>query len=231
MNKAVSLRRRLALSLLRSVDQLMPTSRLDWTRAMWAELDHMEDDRQALRWAVGCVVAGSKERISTMLAGNLTISRWILVPEMLLCFLPLTLGWLDALVGGSGIIRLNGEVIEKYFLHTPGGVFALVTMITAAALGVLGPLGLAGAFRLIATGRLPSGRWFRTALVTGPTLYGVLALASRLAIGGIGALSFAALDSFDFWSGILLLSVLPSLGAAHMLHLTRPRPDDSLAVS
>ena len=164
-----------------------------------------------------------------MFAVNLTISRWILVPEMLLCFLPLTFGWLDALVGGSGIIRLNSEVIEKYFLHTPGGVFALVTMITGAAIGVLGPLGLASAFRLVATGRPPRGPWFRTALVTGPTLYGVLTLASRLAIGGKIALSFAALDSFDFWSGILLLSVLPALGAAHMLHLAQPRPNDSLA--
>lgn len=231
MNKPVSLRRRLALSLLRSIDPLMPASRRDWARAMRAELDHLKDDSQALRWAIGCVVAGSKERINTMFAANLTISRWILVPEMLLCFLPLTLGWLDALVGGSGIVRLNGEVIEKYFLHTPGGVFALATMITGTAIGVLGPLGLASAFRLIATGRPPGSRWFRTALIAGPTLYGVLTLASRWAIGGKSALSFDASDAFDFWSGILLLSILPSLGAAHMLHLARPTSNDSLATS
>ncbi|MFL6603565.1 MAG: hypothetical protein ACJ8R9_19870 [Steroidobacteraceae bacterium] len=231
MNEPVSLRRRLALSLLRSVHQLLPISSLDWAKAMRAELDHLEDDREALRWAIGCVVAGSKERISTMFAANLKISRWILVPEMLLCFVPLTLGWLDALVGGSGIVRLNGDIIEKYFLRAPGGIFALVTMIAGAALGVLGPLGLASAFHLVATGRPPSRRWFRTALVTGPALYGALTLVTRLAIGGKSALSFDALDSFDFWSGILFLSALPSLGAAHMLHLAPPRPNESLAAS
>lgn len=164
-----------------------------------------------------------------MLAAQLKISRWILVPEMFLCFIPLTLAWLDALVGDSGIVRLNGAVIDKYFLHTSGGVFALLTMITRAVVGVLGPVGLASAFRLVATGRSPSRRWFRTALVAGLAVYGVLSLACRLAIGGTSALSFDATDSFDFWSGIVLLSVLPSLGAAHMLHLARPRPSDGVA--
>jgi hypothetical protein len=230
MNESVSLRRRLARFLLRHLHRMLPTSRLDWAQAMRAELDHLED-REALRWAIGCLVAGSKEWIGTLFAADLKISRWILIPEMLLCFVPLTLGWLDAVVGGSGIVRLNGDIVEKYFLHAQGGIFALATMIAGAALGVLGPLGLASAFRLVATGRPPSGQWFRTALVTGPALYGVLTLVTRLAVGGKGALSFDALDSFDFWSGILLLSALPSLGAAHMLHLAPRRPNEPLAAS
>jgi hypothetical protein len=57
---------------------VLPSSRLDWARAMRAELDHLQDDREALIWAIGCVVAGSKERIGTMFAANLKISRWIL---------------------------------------------------------------------------------------------------------------------------------------------------------
>jgi len=53
---------------------------------MQTELDHLENDGDALGWAMGCVVAGLKERISTMFAANLKISRWIFLPEMLLCF-------------------------------------------------------------------------------------------------------------------------------------------------
>lgn len=219
MNAPVSLERRLALALIRRVDRLLPPSRFEWAKAMQAEIDHVQNDHDALAWAIGCIVAGSKERINSMLGGKLKISRWIFVPEMLLCFVPLTLGWLDALGGGSGILRLNGEVIHRDFLQTPDGTFALIALIAGAVLGALGPLGLAMAFRLVISGRPPAGRWLRTALVAGPAIYGVLLLVVRLATAGTGALSFNTVDSFDFWSGILLLSALPSLGAIHLLRI------------
>lgn len=219
MNAPVSLRRRLALALMRRVDHVLPTSRLEWAKAMQTEVDHLQDDRAALAWAVGCVIAGSRERINSMLSGNLKISRWIVIPEMLLCFVPLTLGWLDAIGGSSGIMRLNGDLIHKRFLETPDGAFALAALIAAAVLGAFGPLGLAAAFRLVTSGRPPNNRWFRTALVAGPVVYGVLILLVRSATAGVGALGFDSADSFDFWSGMLLLSALPSLGAAHLLRL------------
>jgi hypothetical protein len=226
MKHSVSFKRRLAHSLLRTVYPLLPASRRDWAAAMRAEIDSLQDDGAALQWAIGCLIAGSKERIRTLLGDNLKIPRWILVPEMLLCFLPLTVAWLDALFGGSGIVRLNGAVIETHFLNTPGGLFALLTMICGATIGVLGPLGLLIAFRWVAAGRLPSNRWFRATLVSGPTLYGSLMLVSRVAIGGTGALRFDAVDSFDFWSGFVLLAVLPALGAAHLLRLAPSREND-----
>ena len=222
MNAPPSLRRRLANVLMRRLDRLLPPSRREWGQAMRAELDHLPSDRDALAWAIGCLVAGSKERINVMLTGNLRISRWILVPEMLLCFVPLTFAWLDAVGAGSGIMRLGGHVIDKRFLHGPGGTLVLVALAAAAVLGALGPLSLGAAFRWIVAGRPPASRWFRAALVAGPAIYGALTLATRLATGGPGALAFDAVDSFDFWSGILLLSVLPSLGAAHLLRLAYP---------
>lgn len=166
-----------------------------------------------------------------MLTGNLKISRWIFVPEMLLCFVPLTLGWLDALGGSSGIVRLNGDVIQKYFLHSPGGTLALLGLIAGAILGALGPLGLTAACRLVVSGRPRGSRWFRRVLVAGPAVFGLLMLATRLAIGGTGALGFDAPDSFDFWSGILLLSALPSLGAVHMLRVAPQDPYEGLAAT
>ena len=231
MNESASFKRWLAQALLRRARQLLPASRLEWAKAMQTELDHLENDGDALGWAIGCVVAGSKERISTMFAANLKISGWIFLPEMLLCFVPLTLDWLDVIGGSSGIIQLNGNIIQKYFLHAPGGTYVLVTMIAGAVLGTLGPLGLIAAFRLIVSGRRPPSRWFRAALVAGPAVYGLLTLVTRLAISGTGALGFGAVDSFDFWSGVLLLSVLPSLGAVHMLYLAPKRPYESLPAS
>lgn len=222
MKRSVSLERWLALALMRCVRRVLPPDRLDWAKAMQAELDQLQNDRDALAWVIGCVIAGSKARIKSMLTGNLRISRWILVPEMLLCFVPLTFGWLDALGGSSGIVRMNGEVIQRYFLHTPAETLALVALIAGAVLGSLGPLGLTTAFRLVVSGRAPGGRWLPTVLVAGPALYGVLTLVAQLAIGGMGALGLDAPDSFDFWSGILLLSVLPSLGAAHLLVCRSP---------
>jgi hypothetical protein len=222
MNAPASLRRRLAIVLMHRLERLLPASRREWGKAMRAELDHLPSDRDALAWAIGCLVAGSKERINAMLTGNLKISRWILVPEMLLCFVPLTFGWLDAVGGSSGIMRLNGDIIDRQFLHGPGGTLVLVALIAAAVLGALGPLSLGAALRWIVSGRPPGSRWFRAALVAGPAIYGALTLATRLVTGGTGALAFDAVDSFDFWSGVLLLSVLPSLGAAHLLRLAYP---------
>lgn len=225
----MSFRRRAALAFLRFAQQLLPPSRLDWSKAMRAELDSLRDDRDALAWSVGCVTAGFKERMSTVFNTDLKISRWVLVPEMLLCFVPLTLGWLDAIGGSSGIVRLNADVIQRYFLAAPGGTIALFTMAAAAVLGAVGPLGLATALRVIVVGRSSSSRWSRAVLVGGPILCGVLTLAARVAIAGPGALGFKASDSFDFWSGIVLLAVLPSLGAVHMFHLAPRKARQSFA--
>lgn len=166
-----------------------------------------------------------------MLTGNLRISRWILLPEMLLCFVPLTLAWLVAIGASSGIMRLNGEAIQKHFLHSPGGTLLLAVVLAGVVLGALGPLGLTAAFRLIVSGYPPRSQWLRAALVAGPVAYGVLTLLIRVALGGPGALAFDSADAFDFWSGILLLSALPALGAVHMLSLAPQSQQKRLAAA
>jgi len=209
--------RRLALLLTRCAQQLLPARRKEWARAMHAELEHIEKDRDALWWAMGCFVTGIQERVYGMLTGNLKISRWILAPEMLLCFVPLTFGWLDGVGGHFGIIRLTREVIDKYVLGVPGGRVLLMQMLAIAILGVIGPLGLASAYRLIVLNRPLRTRWLRTALCLGPILFGLVALAARWANDGTQGFSVRSVDAFDFWSGVLLLSVLPALGAVHLL--------------
>jgi hypothetical protein len=67
--------RRLAEVLGRQARTLMPRSRRDWGDAMRNELEHIADDRGALRWAVGCLVGAIAERVRSRNLGDLAIVR------------------------------------------------------------------------------------------------------------------------------------------------------------
>jgi hypothetical protein len=54
----------------------MPQGDMHWGRAMQSELEAIEDDREALRWAMGCVSAGYWERANVML--QTWYARWAL---------------------------------------------------------------------------------------------------------------------------------------------------------
>lgn len=62
-----ALRRRFARVLARHAAQVMPRSTLRWDQAMQNELEAIEDDQMALRWAFGCVKAGYWERANRAL--------------------------------------------------------------------------------------------------------------------------------------------------------------------
>lgn len=130
-----------------------------------------------------------------MLRGNLRISTWIAVPEMLLCFAPLTIAGVDAVQTLSGMLQQPA----------PRGASAVAVTIMVAALAAIGPVGLVGAFRVLFNGKPIRARWLRVAVVAGPILLGLVLIASQ---------------AFDLWSGLVLLSLLPALGAAHLLHLS-----------
>jgi hypothetical protein len=231
VNRLAPQSRRLTLALMRLATQLLPKTRADWARAMHAELDRIGDQQEAFAWALGCVLAGLKERINVMITSHPKISRWILAPEMLLCFIPLTIGWRDGIVGSSAIVRLDLYVVHRYFLDVPGGTLILIAMLTGVVMATVGPLGLFAAFRLIVWGRPPRSEWVRACLVIGPILYGLLTLFLRVAIDGFPSFGFRTDDAFDFWSGILLLSVLPALGAIHMLRIFPRNPHRNAALS
>jgi hypothetical protein len=59
--------RRIARALLRHAAQVMPHGDMCWDQAMQNELQAIEDDREALRWAIGCVMAGYRERSHALL--------------------------------------------------------------------------------------------------------------------------------------------------------------------
>jgi hypothetical protein len=211
-----------AVALMRAAAMLMPAARIDWIRAMRAEFDHFENDRHAFLWAAGCLRSGINERMNTMIYGDLKISRWLLAPEMLLCFAPLTLLWLDGIDGSSGLLRLTSAAIHKHFTGVPGGTVLLMSMLAGVVLASIGPIALIAAFRMILRRTPIKHAALRVALLAAPILYGLMSVAVRAVETGSAAFDLSSSDAFDFWSGIFLLSVLPALGALHLLRLSQP---------
>jgi hypothetical protein len=62
-----ALRRRIANILMGHAAYVMPFRKMDWGKAMQNELEAIDDDRVALRWAFGCVIAGYSERLNALL--------------------------------------------------------------------------------------------------------------------------------------------------------------------
>ncbi|WP_129777577.1 hypothetical protein [Peristeroidobacter soli] len=207
---------------LRLTSALMGKDGSEWSRAMYVELNHVpHDDR--LSWALGCVIAGMKWRIETMRSGNLRVSRGVLFLELLLCFLPITLGWWDAVFGASGVLGLNQSTLQDYFLATPLGRAILGMMIGGAVIGLSGPIGLFLTSRAVITGAGLRSRPLGIAMIAGVTLFILASILLRL-IAAPGA--YAANFSF-----VVLIGLLPVLGTAHLMYLSHTEPRAGLSVS
>jgi hypothetical protein len=63
--------RRIARKVADHASWALPGARSGWADAMRRELDYIEDDRAALRWAIGCVMASYAARLAA-----LQRSRW-----------------------------------------------------------------------------------------------------------------------------------------------------------
>jgi hypothetical protein len=213
--------RSVAARLIRLAERLLPREKAEWAEAMRSELHHIDGNYEALGWAFGCLLSSIKLRINAMELGSLRVSRWVLTLEMALCFGPLTLGWFDIVFGQSGVARLNAVIIEKFFLGTPGGTTALAFMVTAAILGVLGPVGAVLALRAILLNRPLRSRSIGITVIAGSILVGVVLLAQSLVLDSrAGVAEIAGM--------LVLFSVLPAAGTAHLTHLGRANTNREL---
>lgn len=200
----------------------MPESHARWVDAMEAESRLIGGELRAVCWAVGCLLAAAKWRFSVMVIGDLRISRWVLAPELLLCFGPLAFGWLDVVWGDSGVTGLTPEIVQKFFLTTPRGVFMLVYMILEAVLGILGPIALIFGATFVV---------FKRPVLTRTQAAALLATAAGIAAALLARLVFdwVAFDSDPKFGGfagsVLLFSLLPAAGIAHMYYLGSSRAD------
>lgn len=207
-----------AARVLRHAEWLLPEGQAEWARAMRSELQQIDDDHEALAWALGCLLASIKMRSSAMVLGNFRVSRWVLALEMALCFVPLTLGWIDVVFGQSGIVRLNSDIVERYFLAVPGGTTMLILISATAILGLLGPVGVLLALRAIVLNQPVRSARIAGAVIAGSVLLGVVLLAQHSAAGAV-----------DIAGMLIMFSLLPAAGMAHLTHLGGALNDRPLA--
>jgi hypothetical protein len=64
MNAAPSRFRRWAIALARHAAWVLPSAPSSWAQAMQHELAYIADDKAALRWALGCLLASYKARLT-----------------------------------------------------------------------------------------------------------------------------------------------------------------------
>ena len=108
MNARASLVRRLAFALIAHVADVLPPLRSPWGEAMKHELDHIEGDVEALRWAAGCVIASYLERGGRKMNQSFRKSFGSIVKKPS-AFLPLAMSLTAlALLGGAYICPRHG---------------------------------------------------------------------------------------------------------------------------
>jgi hypothetical protein len=103
MTSGGSFTRRAATVLMSRAVRIMPAERASWAAAMQNEMSLIESDRDAFRWAIGCLLANAAERISHNYGGAMNrqkINRISAIMPVILSLLALldvmfvvTTGW------------------------------------------------------------------------------------------------------------------------------------------
>jgi hypothetical protein len=191
----------------------MPARRREWAKAMHAEAHYLPGGA-ATRWAFGCLIAAIKARFAPMHTGSFRVSRWIMLVETLGCFGTALLAWFEFTFGPSGVVRLNSEVIEKYFLVTPGGGYILGLMIGFAVTGLVAPIGIFLGLRYVLKGRALENRRLGWALIAAPVLQSLA-----------GSFGFLWVGTDGWGTGLelfVLCTLLPVVAILHLMYLARP---------
>jgi len=175
-----------ASALVQHACRALPPTRHEWARAMYSEVESIDDDFDAMLWSLGCVFACYRERMHVMVTSSQNLARWVLGLEVLVCMGPLTLMWMAAV----------------YVLGTTANAASGVLVPTA--LGTAGPIGLLLAIRAVVMRRFVPAKLF-------VLLAGVFAALALLQLARVGTPWFA----FD-WRVLLLNSILPAVACAHL---------------
>jgi hypothetical protein len=210
-----SVQRRLAQRLAAHAAAVLPRHRKSFAAAMRNEIDHLPHDRQALFWALGCVVASYLERISDMTLGTLRVSRWVLGLEMLMCFFWLT--WMFLALASRGLyFGFAGPLpMDPWFF----------TMLTVCAVG---PIGSVVAFRSIVLGRRLLNRVTTIVLCVAAAWTCIAFVGEILNRGGwLVGRPGAQAEALGLF---VLFALLPALGVAHLVYLSKAESRRAIAV-
>jgi len=142
-------------------------------------------------------------KLKYMNRANLRIAKWLLAIEALVCFAPLTLLWLAAILNIT------------HFLGEPG-------ILLATALATIAPLALLLALRHIAIGR-PLHHRTQIGLAMAFGAVGLLQVTAMHAAQGPKIFWF-----HGEWGIVLLCSILPALCCLHLSLLATDLPSSSL---
>jgi hypothetical protein len=162
---------------------------------MRAEAEYLPD-RAVCQWAIGCVFAAIKMRFIEMFTFKRDVSRPVLALEVVISFGSLVFA-------GAQFARLLFQAPSRAFQINPG-----VLIIAGVALGVAGVFGLALGLRQVVQGKpMPV---FSTWLIV---------ITAALFAAAMWVADSSAWISRD----LVLLSVLPAVGASHLRYLANSR--------
>jgi hypothetical protein len=172
----------IAAVLMNLARRLMPPGREIWFEAMRAESHYLEG-AERLRWAFGCVITAIKQRFAPMDTGNFRVSRWVMLVETLGAFGPLTLTLWEITFGGSGLARMSPAIVDKVFMHWPGGPYIFAMQIVGGVVGLLGPIGLFLGLRYVIAGAGLRNRTLALTLMGVPIVAHVLGTIAGFVVG------------------------------------------------
>lgn len=198
MSDRRTLSRTVARRLLAHAVSVLPAGHSGWAKAMRNELDYIQQDVVACRWAIGCLSACYIARIKTMEVREMktvSISRVVLSLEMLLCFVVPT-----GTVLSGFITIIFSESLQ--FWSTPMSALLLTT-------GLVGPLGLFLAFKSIV---------LETRQMSKRMTFVFSALAGWTFVGNTFFVLSVASPGYEL-RAIILMALLPAVGAAHLVYL------------
>jgi hypothetical protein len=199
VNRHCSLWLQIAHFLVEIATYILPARQRDWSDAMRNELAYISSDANAVKWALGCILASMNERLNSMNKSRHPISRPVLMLEWLMCFGPLTLLWIAA---------------TRYVL-TQNPV--PVDIVLGTAIASLGPIALTAAMFVTARGSSSALRRLFQALAI---VFGVTLTMQMLNIGKPRELN---LSWWEFDLGVVVLStILPLVACVHLAFLSRP---------
>jgi hypothetical protein len=197
VNSLEAITTRIARGLARHAAVALPGERAEWAQAMINELDYLPPDLSAVGWALGCIFVCYTERIRAMIRPFEHLPRWVLVLEVLICFLPLALLF-------SAVLKTEahgGFTPQAFLLYFSGTV--------------LGPVGLAAGFRSI---------FLKSRGMSRATLAGLGLLAAWTLMAYFAQIvTFGQSHLSDWWRDIVLIAVLPAIAVLHLVSLNSQR--------
>ena len=196
MNTLQAIARGVARALVKHATMVSPGERTEWAQAMTNELDYLSPDLSAVGWAFGCLWVCYVERIHAMVRSLKSLPRWVLVVEMVVCFLPLT--WLFLAVVQRGL----------------DGGFSPQAAVLYGPATILGPLGFAAAIRSI---------FSKSRAMSRVTITVLCVLAGWTLIAYSTQLTFGHSHLSEWWREYVLIAVFPILAVLHVVFINSHR--------